>query len=130
MYSTVLYTTVHYTIQLYTNYFGHSYDLHRNSGTDKSISGLARLAGACDSYNSCVLVEGHDFTGSFVAAHELGHGFGMRHDEPYCSSTYLMSGLLGPGKVTWSTCSMADMQKYIDKLEWAEFLFFDMMSKD
>lgn len=93
-----------------------SFDMVRY-GNDRSISGIARLHGVCDTSNACTVAEGLDFTATFIATHEIGHSLGMRHDEPYCSSDFIMSGSLGPGKVSWSTCSVADFQKTIEKLE-------------
>lgn len=42
---------------------------------------------------------------------------GMRHDEPYCPSTHIMSTSLGPGKVTWSSCSLRDYHAFLQRLE-------------
>ncbi|KAI3413714.1 hypothetical protein GPALN_011197 [Globodera pallida] len=92
------------------------FDIHRGYGAT-SISGIARLDGMCDSWNSCTLAEGLDFTSAFIGTHELGHAVGMRHDEPYCSGTFIMSASLGPGKVTWSSCSMRDYQSFIQRLD-------------
>uniref|UniRef100_A0A914VAA6 Peptidase M12B domain-containing protein n=1 Tax=Plectus sambesii TaxID=2011161 RepID=A0A914VAA6_9BILA len=92
------------------------YDLHRGYGS-KSISGIARLFGMCDAGNTCTLAEGLDFTSAFIGTHELGHSVGMRHDEPYCTSSHIMSASLGPGKVTWSQCSMRDYHAYVEKLD-------------
>ncbi|KAI6173773.1 CRE-ADT-2 protein [Aphelenchoides besseyi] len=92
------------------------YDIHRGSGS-RSISGIARLDGMCDPWNTCTLAEGLDFTSAFIGTHELGHSVGMRHDEPYCSSTFIMSSSLGPGKVTWSTCSLRDYHSFIQRLD-------------
>uniref|UniRef100_A0AC35F0Q0 Peptidase M12B domain-containing protein n=1 Tax=Panagrolaimus sp. PS1159 TaxID=55785 RepID=A0AC35F0Q0_9BILA len=92
------------------------YDIHRGSGS-RSISGIARLDGMCDSWNTCTLAEGLDFTSAFIGTHELGHSVGMRHDEPYCQSKFIMSSSLGPGKVTWSTCSLRDYHTFLTRLD-------------
>uniref|UniRef100_A0A915EIJ7 Peptidase M12B domain-containing protein n=1 Tax=Ditylenchus dipsaci TaxID=166011 RepID=A0A915EIJ7_9BILA len=92
------------------------YDIHRGSGST-SISGIARLDGMCDPWNTCTLAEGLDFTSAFIGTHELGHSVGMRHDEPYCASRFIMSASLGPGKVTWSTCSLRDYHTFIQRLD-------------
>ncbi|KAL3120428.1 hypothetical protein niasHT_005749 [Heterodera trifolii] len=92
------------------------FDIHRGYGAT-SISGIARLDGMCDSWNSCTLAEGLDFTSAFIGTHELGHAVGMRHDEPYCPGTHIMSASLGPGKVTWSSCSTRDYQMFIQRLD-------------
>ncbi|KAI1707981.1 thrombospondin type 1 domain-containing protein [Ditylenchus destructor] len=92
------------------------YDIHRGSGS-RSISGIARLDGMCDPWNTCTLAEGLDFTSAFIGTHELGHSVGMRHDEPYCTSRFIMSASLGPGKVTWSTCSLRDYHTFVQRLD-------------
>ncbi|XP_003374877.1 reprolysin family zinc metalloprotease [Trichinella spiralis] len=92
------------------------YDIHRPP-SDRTISGIARLYGVCDPLNSCLLAEGVDFSSAYIAAHEIGHGLGMLHDEPTCSSDYIMSGSLGAGKVQWSSCSVQSLNNYIRKLE-------------
>lgn len=48
------------------------YDIHRGTGS-RSISGIARLDGMCDPWNTCTLAEGLDFTSAFIGTHELGH---------------------------------------------------------
>lgn len=42
---------------------------------------------------------------------------GMRHDEPYCPAKHIMSSSLGPGKVTWSICSLRDYHAFLQRLE-------------
>ncbi|KRY49595.1 A disintegrin and metalloproteinase with thrombospondin motifs 17, partial [Trichinella britovi] len=93
------------------------YDIHRPP-SDRTISGIARLYGVCDPLNSCLLAEGVDFSSAYIAAHEIGHGLGMLHDEPTCSSDYIMSGSLGAGKVQWSSCSVQSLNNYIRKLDY------------
>ncbi|KAM3728251.1 putative disintegrin and metalloproteinase with thrombospondin motif adt-2 [Dirofilaria immitis] len=92
------------------------YDIHRGTGS-RSISGIARLDGMCDPWNTCTLAEGLDFTSAFIGTHELGHSVGMRHDEPYCPSKHIMSSSLGPGKVTWSMCSLRDYHAFLQRLD-------------
>uniref|UniRef100_A0A0N4Z613 Peptidase M12B domain-containing protein n=1 Tax=Parastrongyloides trichosuri TaxID=131310 RepID=A0A0N4Z613_PARTI len=92
------------------------YDIHRGLHS-KSISGIARLDGMCDPWNTCAVSEGMDFTSAFISTHELGHSLGMRHDEPYCPSKFIMSSSLGPGKVTWSTCSLRDYHSFLQRLD-------------
>ena len=57
----------------------------------------------------------------------IEHGFslGMSHDEPYCSSKYIMSASLGAGKTTWSSCSMRDFHKQITYLELVKSIYQD-----
>ncbi|VDK74613.1 unnamed protein product [Litomosoides sigmodontis] len=92
------------------------YDIHRGTGS-RSISGIARLDGMCDPWNTCTLAEGLDFTSAFIGTHELGHSVGMRHDEPYCPAKHIMSSSLGPGKVTWSICSLRDYHTFLQRLD-------------
>ncbi|CEF70374.1 Stall [Strongyloides ratti] len=92
------------------------YDIHRGVNS-RSISGIARLDGMCDPWNTCAVSEGMDFTSAFISTHELGHSLGMRHDEPYCPSKFIMSSSLGPGKVTWSTCSLRDYHSFLQRLD-------------
>uniref|UniRef100_A0A1I7VWI7 Peptidase M12B domain-containing protein n=1 Tax=Loa loa TaxID=7209 RepID=A0A1I7VWI7_LOALO len=92
------------------------YDIHRGTGS-RSISGIARLDGMCDPWNTCTLAEGLDFTSAFIGTHELGHSVGMRHDEPYCPAKHIMSSSLGPGKVTWSLCSLRDYHAFLQRLD-------------
>uniref|UniRef100_A0A0N5BXF9 Peptidase M12B domain-containing protein n=1 Tax=Strongyloides papillosus TaxID=174720 RepID=A0A0N5BXF9_STREA len=92
------------------------YDIHRGINS-RSISGIARLDGMCDPWNTCAVSEGMDFTSAFISTHELGHSLGMRHDEPYCPSKFIMSSSLGPGKVTWSTCSLRDYHSFLQRLD-------------
>uniref|UniRef100_A0A5S6QYL3 Peptidase M12B domain-containing protein n=1 Tax=Trichuris muris TaxID=70415 RepID=A0A5S6QYL3_TRIMR len=93
------------------------YDIHRPP-SDRTISGIARLYGVCDPLNSCLLAEGTDFSSVYITTHEIGHGLGMLHDEPYCPSSYIMSGSLGAGKVHWSRCSNRSFQTYLKKLNY------------
>ncbi|KFD55901.1 hypothetical protein M513_03340 [Trichuris suis] len=93
------------------------YDIHRPP-SDRTISGIARLYGVCDPLNSCLLAEGTDFSSVYITTHEIGHGLGMLHDEPYCANNYIMSGSLGAGKVHWSKCSNRGFQTYLKKLNY------------
>merc|ERR1712117_233528 len=64
-------------------------------------------------------IEGNNFESVFVIAHEMGHNLGMNHDGETtegnrCSpDQFLMSPVLGPGKVTWSTCSNRELTEFL-----------------
>lgn len=85
-------------------------------GHDLTISGIAHVNGVCDPAHSCLLAEAFGFRAVFIAAHEIGHGLGMHHDEPLCESRFIMSESLGQGKVVWSKCSMNDFNKQLNRL--------------
>ena len=81
--------------------------------------GLAWVSGMCHPEYSCTINEGHNFESVYVIAHEMGHNLGMNHDGEsnsgnHCDSNkYLMSPVLGPGKVTWSSCSNKELQQFL-----------------
>jgi hypothetical protein len=84
-----------------------------------SVIGLAWVSGMCTADFSCTINEGNNFESVFVIAHEMGHNLGMNHDGERsegntCSpDRYLMSPVLGPGKVTWSTCSDQELTSFL-----------------
>ena len=84
-----------------------------------SVIGLAWVSGMCTPEFSCTINEGNNFESVFVIAHEMGHNLGMNHDGERsegntCSpDRYLMSPVLGPGKVTWSTCSDQELTSFL-----------------
>ncbi|XP_055645588.1 A disintegrin and metalloproteinase with thrombospondin motifs adt-2-like [Toxorhynchites rutilus septentrionalis] len=97
--------------------------------------GLATVGGVCLGPYACVIAEfgttsvfgkpypSAGFTSVYVAAHEIGHSLGMRHDASGNACTkdgYVMSSSRGTqGETTWSSCS-ADV---VRELSWAECLF-------
>ncbi|TRY70666.1 hypothetical protein TCAL_09680 [Tigriopus californicus] len=84
-----------------------------------SVIGLAWVSGMCHPSYSCTINEGSNFESVYVIAHEMGHNLGMNHDgESRAGNTcdpdkYLMSPILGPGKVSWSTCSNQEISDFI-----------------
>ena len=80
---------------------------------------MAWVSGMCHPEYSCTINEGHNFESVYVIAHEMGHNLGMNHDGEsnsgnHCDANkYLMSPVLGPGKVTWSTCSSKELQRFL-----------------
>ncbi|XP_043278023.1 A disintegrin and metalloproteinase with thrombospondin motifs adt-1-like [Venturia canescens] len=91
-------------------------------GTKNGITmGLAPVNGLCHQTYSCVIAElgvtnrfgkpypSAGFTSVFIAAHEIGHNLGMRHDssDNSCSKDgYIMSPSRGTqGETIWSSCS-------------------------
>ena len=73
----------------------------------------------CHPEYSCTINEGHNYESVYVIAHEMGHNLGMVHDGERtegnsCSpDSHLMSPVLGPGKVTWSSCSNSELTTFL-----------------
>ena len=94
-------------------------DLYDVRPTQDSVIGLAWVSGMCHPEYSCTINEGHSYESVFVIAHEMGHNLGMVHDGERtegnsCSpDSHLMSPVLGPGKVTWSSCSNAELTNFL-----------------
>ena len=84
-----------------------------------SVIGLAWVSGMCHPDYSCTINEGNNFESVYVIAHEMGHNLGMNHDGEVSEgnscdpSKYLMSPVLGPGKVDWSTCSDKELTNFL-----------------
>ena len=84
-----------------------------------SVIGLAWVSGMCHPSFSCTINEGHNYESVYVIAHEMGHNLGMVHDGESqegnnCSpNDFLMSPVLGPGKVTWSSCSDNELTSFL-----------------
>ncbi|KAL5005515.1 hypothetical protein ScPMuIL_018971 [Solemya velum] len=88
--------------------------------------GLAQVAGMCQPHRSCNINEDTGLALAYTIAHELGHNFGMKHDNEHnkcmnlsvsSNQQYVMaphlSSYLGPLK--WSKCSMRDITKFLDR---------------
>ena len=81
--------------------------------------GLAWVSGMCHPEYSCTINEGNNFESVYVIAHEMGHNLGMNHDgetgegNDCDANTYLMSPVLGPGKVSWSPCSNDELNTFL-----------------
>lgn len=93
------------------------YVVGKNGKVSNQVVGLAPVAGMCTTTSSCTINEGKHFESVFVVAHEIGHNLGMRHDtnENSCDpSLYLMSPTLGSGKITWSKCSRAYLNTFLE----------------
>ncbi|XP_037820978.1 uncharacterized protein LOC119609992 [Lucilia sericata] len=101
------------------------YVVGKNGKVISQVVGLAPVAGMCIPTSSCTINEGKHFESVFVVAHEIGHNLGMRHDtmEQSCDPTsHIMSPTLGSGKITWSQCSRASLNKFLE-LKQAKCLF-------
>ena len=97
-------------------------DVHvvdRDKKVSAQVVGLAPVAGMCEPGTSCTVNEGRHFESVYVMAHEIGHNLGMRHDGREASNScspgsHIMSPTLGSGKITWSECSRAYLQRFLD----------------
>ena len=96
------------------------YNLYDTSPDRDSVIGLAWVSGMCHPDYSCTINEGNNFESVYVIAHEMGHNLGMNHDGESlegntCSpDDYLMSPILGPGKVSWSACSDTELNTFLN----------------
>ena len=94
-------------------------NLYDRQPDQDSVIGLAWVSGMCHPDYSCTINEGNNFESVFVIAHEMGHNLGMNHDGEttegnLCSpDKFLMSPVLGPGKVTWSDCSNSELTQFL-----------------
>lgn len=94
-------------------------DLYDGVKSQSSVIGLAWVSGMCHPEYSCTINEGNNFESVYVIAHEMGHNLGMNHDGETLEGNncdpnrYLMSPVLGPGKVTWSSCSNAELIQFL-----------------
>ncbi|XP_012221049.1 A disintegrin and metalloproteinase with thrombospondin motifs adt-2-like [Linepithema humile] len=82
-----------------------------------SSLGISDRNSVCNLTESCVVVEfgiagkiSSGFSSSLIAAHEIGHVLGMKHDSDYIkpcdTNKYIMSSRISnQGQLTWSECS-------------------------
>ncbi|XP_059169581.1 A disintegrin and metalloproteinase with thrombospondin motifs 7-like [Physella acuta] len=85
--------------------------------------GLAQVNGLCQPYRSCSIVQDNGVHVPWTIAHELGHNFGMKHDnlQEGCETDemteYIMSSQFtgGPKNLKWSTCSKDAITKFLDR---------------
>ncbi|XP_067204169.1 A disintegrin and metalloproteinase with thrombospondin motifs adt-2-like [Linepithema humile] len=84
------------------------------NGRSLAVAGKSFVGGVCKSNKSCAIAEfgiadslSSGFTSSIIAAHEIGHVLGMRHDSVLCDyDKGIMSPNMGPvGFMGWSWCS-------------------------
>jgi len=106
-------------------------DLYVTFGKDSSYYGtvgLAWVGGACNDYIKTSFNEYRNTPSetAMVAAHEMGHNFGMSHDfdakhggdNGACNGQGIMSYGDAPSK--WSSCSVADFTGYYTNQQWGD----------
>merc|ERR1719216_530151 len=104
-------------------------DLYCAFGKDSSYYGtvgLAWVGGACNDYIKTSFNEYRNTPSetAMVAAHEMGHNFGMSHDfddkhggdNGACNGQGIMS--YGDFPSQWSSCSVADFTGYYNSRDW------------
>lgn len=87
--------------------------------------GLAHVSAICESHRSCTINEDSGLGMAYTVAHELGHLFGMNHDDaryndceiPEPGTSYLMAGQLNGhrGPMKWSRCSRDYISRFLDQ---------------
>uniref|UniRef100_A0A915K2Z1 Peptidase M12B domain-containing protein n=1 Tax=Romanomermis culicivorax TaxID=13658 RepID=A0A915K2Z1_ROMCU len=89
-----------------------------NGKRSVEFDGYARMGGVCSSYNGCLIAKAHDFTSSFILAHELAHSFDINHDEAEgCSTEFLLSSTIGTGQIKFSQCTLRAFRNFVHRLD-------------
>ncbi|KAH0534273.1 venom metalloproteinase 3-like [Cotesia glomerata] len=97
----------------------------KDSTLFSSTIGLATLGGACniDDWSQKIsrgglIYETPNFKDTLTAAHELGHLFGLRHDESVgCGNNNIMAAINKRYNTEWSSCSQEDLRRYLSNYE-------------
>ncbi|XP_078601807.1 A disintegrin and metalloproteinase with thrombospondin motifs 7-like [Branchiostoma floridae x Branchiostoma japonicum] len=100
------------------------YDICTGMNEPCGTLGLAQVYGMCQPHRSCNINEDTGLAVAFTMAHEIGHNFGMKHDDeksgcqtPPHQRPHVMSHLLTTqtSPLAWSNCSRATVTTFLDR---------------
>ncbi|KAI8478201.1 negative regulation of cellular response to hepatocyte growth factor stimulus [Branchiostoma belcheri] len=99
------------------------YDICTGMNEPCGTLGLAQVYGMCQPHRSCNINEDTGLAVAFTMAHEIGHNFGMKHDDeksgcqtPPQQRPHVMSHLLTTqtSPLAWSNCSRDTVTTFLE----------------